>query len=90
MSTCAPWTLKNECANPTCKHEKDSHHQGKDNCLTLHCDCKAFKKAGEKEPNRFKKAGEKEPNRDWTLDVDKLVEVDEAPDTPKMPGWPWT
>lgn len=81
MSTCAPWTLKNECANPKCQHEKDSHHQGQDNCLVLHCDCKRFLKAGE--PAVI-------PVTEWTLDADKLVEVDEAPDTPRMPGWgPW-
>lgn len=75
MSTCAPWTLKNECANPACKHEKDSHHQGKDNCLTLHCDCKRFYKAGEWEP--AKKA--------------QPVAEEESPDTPRVPGlWgPW-
>lgn len=79
MSTCAPWALKNECANPACKHEKDSHHHGKDNCLTLHCDCVRFYTA-----------------KEWAEVQEALKrpvfapEPDEAPDTPRMPGWgPW-
>lgn len=83
MSTCAPWTLKNECANPQCQHEKDSHHHGKDNCLVLHCDCKRFEKAGERE----KAEKLKQELTDWVRSFD---EPDEAPDTPRMPGWgPW-
>jgi hypothetical protein len=73
MSTCAPWTLKNECANPACQHEKDSHHHGKDNCLALHCDCKRFFKAGEYD------AAKKLPV--------SIVDDDEAPVTPKLPFW---
>ncbi len=80
MSSSAPWTLKNECANPQCQHEKDSHHLGQDNCLVLHCDCKRFKKEGEKEPAQ---------SRDWRLDPDQLQPDDDCPDTPRMPGWPW-
>lgn len=77
MSTCAPWTLKNECANPACKHEKDSHHLGVDNCLVLACDCKRFYKAGEWEPAK------KAP-------APAVVVDDDCPDTPKLPGWgPW-
>lgn len=76
MSTCAPWTLKNECANPACQHEKDSHHLGQDNCLVIHCDCKRFYKAGEWE-------APKKPAPVTYVD-------DDAPDTPRMPGWgPW-
>lgn len=79
MSTCAPWTLKNECANPACQHEKDSHHQGKDNCLTLHCDCQ-----------RFYKAGEWEAAKSQLPIINGIDCDDEPPDTPKMPGWgPW-
>lgn len=79
MSTCAPWTLKNECANPACQHEKDSHHLGQDNCLVLHCDCK-----------RFLKAGEKAIKLEEGETVVYRVDEDDAPDTPKMPGWgPW-
>lgn len=80
MSVSAPWTLKNECANPACKHEKDSHHEGKDNCLALYCDCQRFFKEGEYKPP-VKRSGPPYIN-----DVDD----DAAPDTPKMPGWgPW-
>lgn len=81
MSTCAPWTLKNECANPKCQHEKDSHHQGKDNCLVMHCDCK-----------RFYTAKEWDAEQELKKVAPRLFddEPDEAPDTPKMPGWgPW-
>lgn len=76
MSTCAPWTLKNECANPKCQHEKDSHHQGKDNCLVLHCDCKRFVKKGE-------------PTVSSAMEYLSFDGADDelAPDTPKMPGW---
>lgn len=78
MSTSAPWTLKNECDNPKCQHEKDSHHLGADNCLTLHCDCRQFFKKGEYKPARH------------PIVTIHGVEDEEAPDTPKMPGWgPW-
>ena len=83
MSTCAPWTLKNECANPQCQHEKDSHHEGKYNCLVLHCDCKAFKKAGEKEPPS-QLPTYRDPSTESAATAD-----DDCPDTPRMPGWPW-
>lgn len=76
MSTSAPWTLKNECTNPQCQHEKDSHHLGQDNCLVLHCDCARFYKKGEYEA--LKKATPK-----------PVVEEEEPADTPRMPFGPW-
>lgn len=80
MSTCAPWTLKNECANPACKHEKDSHHHGKDNCLVLHCDCKEF--LTQREWESLQQA--KKTSGPRLTDID-----DDCPDTPRMPfGWP--
>lgn len=84
MSVSAPWTLKNECANPQCQHEKDSHHLGQDNCLVLHCDCKRFYTATAWEVEQ----GLKQQLKDWGKALEETL--DEAPDTPKMPGWgPW-
>jgi hypothetical protein len=51
MTTAEPWTLKNHCTNPNCRHEKDSHHEGKHNCLALFCDCLAFRKKGDVDEN---------------------------------------
>lgn len=47
MSSCEPWALKNQCSDPSCQHEKDSHHEGKHNCLALYCQCLNFRKPGE-------------------------------------------
>lgn len=72
----AHWTLKNECANPACQHEKDTHHEGKHNCLALYCECKQFYKAGEYKPAK--------------KSAITYYDSDDPPDTPKMPGWgPW-
>lgn len=82
MSVSAPWTLKNECANPACQHEKDSHHLKQDNCLVLHCDCKRFYTAEEWKDSKTKNIK--------LNDHVYIDDTDEAPDTPKMPGWgPW-
>lgn len=51
MTSAESWTLKNQCTDPNCRHEKDSHHEGKHNCLAIFCGCLSFRKKGDVEDN---------------------------------------
>lgn len=48
MST-RDWTLVHICADPSCAHDVDTHHEGTYNCLAAKCECKYFR---EKPPSK--------------------------------------
>ncbi len=72
-------TLRKICF---CGHHQVSHHEGKDNCLGMYCDCRFYLNewAAKDDPARTRKP--------VSIGAD---DEEECPDTPKMPwgfgGW---
>lgn len=61
--------LKQLCKRPDCGHDKDTHHQGKHNCLGTYCDCHRYVDPYKDEPptERVIKAAPPsfDPFEDW-------------------------
>lgn len=96
----APWTYKTLCKNPQCGHDKDTHHEGKHNCLASRCDCQAYDD-GKKRPSTIppppdtpRMFGATKPHADtsctcracldWEREKIGSYSDDDAPIT-----WPW-